>query len=119
MSEEIINRIDRLLDRIDKGNKKPTKDDVISIINLLSCECKEDKILLLQTKYIVNSNWHIDRKRIKENLEFVLNYFNILDDKNISLEYRKTKAVKIDGYLCKKLYYPKCKNEILKLLKGD
>jgi hypothetical protein len=118
MSEEILKKIDRVLDRIDVGNNKTTKEDVLIIIDLLRKECPEDKVLLLQTEYIVNGYWHIDRKRIKENLDFVLNYFNILKDPKFTIEFRKTYAKKVHNCISKTIFKPKNKNYILELLSG-
>jgi|SaaInlStandDraft_1057018.scaffolds.fasta_scaffold18533_2 hypothetical protein len=115
MSEDITAKLDRILDRIETGSR-PTKEDVLKVIGLLTKECPEDKVLLLQTEYIINNYWHIDRKRIKENLHFVLNYFNIIRDKSITLEFRKTRAIKVEGYIAKELFEPKNKDKILSLL---
>lgn len=116
MSDEIIDKLDRLLDRLDIGNNKPSKDDVLKAISILSKECPEDKVLLLQTEYIVNGYWHIDRLRIKDNLNFVLNYFNVLKDKKFGIEFRKTKTIKVQGSLVKKIYKPKSINKVISLL---
>lgn len=113
----IIDKLDRVLDRLE-NNTKPSKNDVIEIIEILNRECPEDKILLLQTQYLVQNYWFSDKKRIKENLYFVLNYFNILKTKEFGIEYRKTYSEKVEGQLIKSKFVSKNKHYILSLLEG-
>jgi len=115
---ELVDKLDRILDRLEQGSK-PSKEDVLETIALLTREAPEDKVLLLQSEYIVKEYWHIDRKRIKENFDFVLNYFNILSNRKFNLEFRKTTPKKIEGRLAKVKFKSKYKDRILLLLGGD
>lgn len=115
MSEDITDKLDRLLDRIE-GESRPSKDDVSKILELLSNECPEDKVVVLQAQYMVDNYWHVDRKRIKDNLRFLLNYFNIIRDRRMSIDCRKTLAIKVEGAIAKTLFRSKNSKEILRLL---
>lgn len=81
---DILKRIECILEKSENSNIEIFREDALRIIDLITEEVKEEKILLHGIRRSIELSWGINNKKLKETIEDVLAYYGIVNKTGIS-----------------------------------